>query len=435
MARHRHSGSRSDAGFTLIEVMVAGIVLVIGLIAMSQFFASAMGRVMDSDIRSVLHQVATQDLESIRGLPYEDVGTATGHPAGVLADDAERTLDNVSVQIHREVIYWTDPSYTGPYPANYRRVTVTVSAVGHDRLAPVELTSNVAGGAPGGTLDITVTDLQGNPVPDAHILIENNNLWPHVKIDTPAVRTDNDGHMLVPGLTPDDTPNYYVKVSKTGYNEDWTDPMVVVQDGLPYTVLQFTIDRLADLTVRVQDTLGAPVENLNVSVIGPKGFAETTAVPGGGHTFPNIRYSTDLDPYIVRLLEGQGYDPVSEEVILEPGSSREVVLTVPAGGPTTTTTVPPSTTTTTVGPTTTTVPLAGSLTVRVVRSTNGNPVRRAWVNLEGQTMLTTDDGYASFSPLDNRTYSIVVTKNNFYDYRGSVVVQGSTSVQIPLVPR
>ncbi len=428
----KHIALKSGGGFTLIEVLVAGMVLVIGLIAMSQFFASAAARVLDSDIRSMLHQVASQDLESVRGLPYEDVGTVTGHPSGVLADEEDRTVQNTLVRINREVIYWTDPSYSGPYPANYRRVKVTVSAVDYARLAPVELTSNVAGGTPGGNLDVTVTDLEGNPVPDARIEITDDNLVPHVNINSLALRTDSTGHMLIPGLTPDDTPNYYVRVSKSGYNDDWTDPMVVVQDGLPYTVVEFTIDRLADFTVRVVDTFGAPVEGLNVSVIGPKEFDQSFVSSAEGQLFENVRYSTDLDKYVVRLVEGQGYDPVSEGVVLEPGESREVVLTVPAGGPTTTTTIPLTTTTTLIPTTTTTGSGAGSLTVRVLSTGTNGPLRRALVNLEGHTLLTNDDGYAYFSNLESRTYSIVVTKNNYYDYRGHVVINGSTSTVIHL---
>jgi len=175
------------------------------------------------------------------------------------------------------------------------------------------------------------------------------------------------------------------------------------------------------------------VEGLTVSIVGPVGFDETITPSVDGHLFSDIRYSTDLDPYIVRLVEGQGYDPVSEGVTLEPGEYREVVLTVPAGGPTTT--LPPSTTTTIAPTTTTTAPGAtGNLTVRVLSSDRHRAIRRARVNLEGQTMLTTRDGYAYFSNLELRTYWMVVTANNYYQYSGNVVIDGSTSVVVYLVP-
>jgi len=423
---------RLDRGFTVVEVLVAGLVLVVGLVLMSQFFASAAGRVLDSDIRSILHQVATKEIESIRGLPYEDVGTTTGHPQGTLQADEDRTIQNVAVHIHREVIYWTDPSYTGPYPANYRRVMVVVSQAGQSRLGPVEMATNVAGGAPGGTLDITVTDVRGDPVPDALITITNNNLIPHVNISSAALRTDSTGHMMIPGLTPDDTPNYVVSVSKAGYNTGLTDPAVVVRDGLPYTVVQLTIDLLATLSVRVVDTGGTPVPGLNLSVIGPDGFDQTAASGADGSvTHANIRYSTSLDPYMVRLLPGQGYDAQSTDVVLEPGTTQEVVFTVPVGGPTTTTTAPPVTTSST----STTLPVPPSLTVRVVRNDTGAPIRNALVELEGRNLYTTTDGYATFTNLENRTYGIVVTRNNYYPYSGTVVVSGASTAEIRLTRR
>jgi hypothetical protein len=425
---------RSQAGFSMIEIMVGGFVLVVGLVVMAQFFASAASRIMESDVRSVLHQVATQDLESIRGLDYNDVGTTDGHPQGVLAPDENRTVQNLTVRIHREVVFWTDSSYTGPYPANYRRVTVSVAAVNHDALAPVEVTSNVAGGVPGGSLDITVTDITGAPVPDAQIVITNTHLIPNVNINSAAIRTDSNGKMIVPGLTPDDTPNYVVTVSKAGYNTAVSDPSVVV-DGLPYTVVQLTIDRLSTMNVRVIDTNGDAVAGLNLTIVGPEGFTQSFASVSSGTAFTDVRYSTDTDPYIVRLVEGQGYDAQEQAIVLAPGTTQDVVFTVPAGGPTTTTTVPPVTTTTIVAPTTTTTTSGGSsLTLTVVRSSNGNAVDGAtvWLSPGGQVGTTNSSGIVRFTGLSNQTYSIVITRSNYYDYRGDVVVTGATSATIRL---
>jgi Tfp pilus assembly protein PilE len=430
---------RLNKGFTLVEVLVAGLVLVVGLVMMSQFFASAMGRVLDSDTRSILQQVAAQDIEQIRGLPYEKVGTDTGHPHGDLPASEDRTVQSVAVHIQREIIYWTDPSNTNlAYPANYKRVIVTVSEAGQNRLGPVELTTNVAGGAFGGTLDVWVTDVRGDPVPDALITITNNNLSPNVNISSSALRTNSAGHMMIPGLTPDPTPNYVVSVSRAGYNTDFTNPAVVVNEGT-VTVVQLMIDLLATLSVHVVDTNGTPVSGLNLSVIGPDGFSQAVVSGGAdGVNFANIRYSTDLDPYVVRLLPGQGYDTLSQTIVLEPGTTQEVVFTVPAGGPTTTTTLPPVTTSSTSSTSTTSTTLSGSpsLTVTVLRADNENPIYRARVRLEGRDPLyTNSSGWVSFGSLQNGTYDITVTKNNYQDYQGTVVVNGASVVVIHLTPQ
>ncbi|MCL5734050.1 MAG: carboxypeptidase-like regulatory domain-containing protein [Actinobacteria bacterium] len=425
-----------QTGFSLVEVLVGGFVLVVGLVLMAQFFASAASRVMDSDIRSVLHQVATQDVESIRGLNYEDVGTTDGHPHGVLAPDEDRTVQNLDIHLHREVVFWTDSSYTGPYPANYRRVTVSVSASNHDELAPVELVTNVAGGVPGGTIQVTVVDSMGLPVPDAQIVVTDTHLIPNVNITATALRTDSTGQMMIPGLTPDGEEGYSVAVSKAGYNSDSDGPKVVLDGQI--TEYTLTIDRLSTMTVAVVDTNGVPVTGLNITVVGPESFSESFASAASPTVFANIRFSNENDPYIVRLLEGQGYDAQEKAIALVPGSTQDVVFVVPAGGPTTTTTLPP-TTTTTLAPTTTTSTTAGtgSLTVTVRTTWNGWtwPVSNAQVTLfpGGQSLYTNSSGIVSFTPLVYGTYSIVVHKWGYSDYHGdNILVNGAISINVQL---
>lgn len=413
--------------------MVAGLVLVVGLIFIAHFLTSAMARVLESDIRSVLHQVATKEIESIRGLPYDQVGTLTGHPPGILAEEEERQVEGFTALIRREITYFTDPSYSGPYPANYRRVTIRVSAQGHERLGPVELSTNVAGGAAGGTLDITVTDARGEPVSGALITVRNNHLVPFVNLQSSALQTNSEGRLVIPGLTPDDTANYVVSATKPGYSGAATDPAVVVQDGVA-TVVALTIDRLASMKILVKDTEGEPVEGVNLSVVGPGGFEHDCQSVAEGVYLPNLAFSTDLDPYIVRLLAGQGYDSQDEEVVLEAGGHRDVVFIVPAGGPTTTTTAP-ATTTTTLAPTTTTTAggLQGSLTVHVVTRVLwwDAGVSNARVRVEGMDWVyTNSSGYAHFSSLPDGEYTLEVQKSGYEDHRSQISINGSTSIEV-----
>lgn len=125
---------------------MAVVLIAVCLLGMVQFFASAGDRVMDSETRSLLHQIAAQEIEDIRALPYEDIGTIAGQPSGLIPDVETRTVEGVPVEITREVIYVQDPSYSGPYPANYRRVTVAVRATDSEELAPMQLSTIVAGG-------------------------------------------------------------------------------------------------------------------------------------------------------------------------------------------------------------------------------------------------------------------------------------------------
>jgi hypothetical protein len=423
---------RASPGFSLVEVLVAGLVLVVGLIALSQFFASAVGRVLDSDVRSVLHQVAAREMERIRGLPYADVGTTDGHPVGVLAPDEEVTEDITKVHIHREVVYWTDESYDdeGPYPANYRRVTVLVSAADRPGLSPVEMVSNIAGGATGGTLLVKVQDSQGQPVQTAQLTIVNDVLVPPVNVTSTALRTNELGVMLVPGLKVDPSGNYVVTATKSGYNADEKTGFAVLEASLQEVVL--TIDLVSAMTVHVIDeTTGLEVPGVGIAITGPAGYSNSITSQDGGVTLTDLRFATSAEPYILTLLPGYGVDEQQQSIELPAGSGQEVVFYVTPGSATTTTTLSPVTTTTLVA-TTTTIGTGGSLLVKVVRAGTMDPLRYAWVNLEGRTGYTNVLGEVLFSNLDFGTYGIEVSRTYYASYSGTVTVDGAETLTVEL---
>lgn len=314
---------------------MAIVLLVILVTGTIQFFASATNRVMDSETRSLLHQIASEEIENIRAMPYESIGTVLGSPSGDLLDVENKTVESVPVEIKREVILVTDPSYSGPFPGNYRRVTVIVKATDSEALDSMQLSTLVAGGANGGTLDITVADAAGEPVPDARLRIENHHLVPNVNIYTSAIRTDSQGHLLVPGRTPDSTNSYYVTATKTGYNSAATPQGQVVNTGTPYTVVQLTIDRLSSLTIHLTDGAGYPRAGVSLTVSGPLSVAPWTSSNvvvtdgNGSATLSDVRYSTSLQPYVIQttgmlnplltLPVGIDPDPVDPVITLQPG--------------------------------------------------------------------------------------------------------------------
>lgn len=396
-------------GFTLVETMVAGLILIVGLILIAQFFASAMARTTASDVRSILNQVATRELENIRALPYEDVGTTDGWPQGVLAPTSTRTEDGVSLSITREVVFVTDGSYSGPYPANYRRVSLSVSAPQYPALGPVSVSSFVAGGTTGGTLDITVTDTQGTPLSDVQIAVTNTHLVPNINLTSSALRTNTLGKLQIPGLTPDT--EYIVTASKYGYSTAFTETPQVVNDGTPYAVVNLTIDRLSTMVVRAVTADGLPVPpspSLGMNATGPYGFSNSQSTGADSSAwFNNIGFSTDLNPYVVALLTGQGYEPASTNVILPPNTTLYVDMTVN-----------PITTTTT-APTTTTQP-RGSLHVTVIREGRTTRLGNARVTLSGYPYQNTNSqGETAFSNIPYGTYTLTVTRSSYYDYPSS----------------
>ncbi len=363
-ARRRGTGDRHrlremvgrTRGFTVVEVLVAGLVLVVGLIFIAHFFTASAMRVLASDTRSVMAQIATEEIETIRGLQYQDIGTVGGHPPGQLAAVETVNREGSDFEIQRDITYFEDDAYSGPYPANYRRVTVTVTALDSDALDPVVMTTNIAGGAKGGTLDITVTDLSGQGLPDAPLVISDNLLVPHVLINAPTIRTDGTGHLQVPGLTEDPNGGYFVSASYPGYNSAALEQGVVVATGQT-TVVQLIMDRLATMHIHLTDQYGTALSGVPLRVTGflsvsPWTFEQTVTTDSSGNaTLEDIRFSTSLEPYFIELVTphnpplalptgvsapaiDSSFLPLPDgkiPVILDPGQTQTVNLVVSTG--------------------------------------------------------------------------------------------------------
>jgi hypothetical protein len=66
---------------TLVEVLVASVVLTVGVLGLFAVFPQALGSARDSSHKLVLQQLANEKLESLRALDYDDLDLALGiHP-------------------------------------------------------------------------------------------------------------------------------------------------------------------------------------------------------------------------------------------------------------------------------------------------------------------------------------------------------------------
>jgi type II secretory pathway pseudopilin PulG len=119
--------SRSEGGFTLIEAVFA-MVLFAGLAAaMAGLLTSAISGNKLSRQRTIADQVAMQQIESIRRLDYEDVGTVLGNPPGTVPPTTTVTVAGLDATITVQIRYVDDPTPTSyETTANYKRVIVTV---------------------------------------------------------------------------------------------------------------------------------------------------------------------------------------------------------------------------------------------------------------------------------------------------------------------
>ncbi len=110
-AARRPAPRDGEAGFTLIEALIAMVILVFGLIAVSNllFVAASSNRVAGDSTAAA--NVAQQQLETLRALPY---GTVDGQVGATQV--AEQFVDGVGwIDIEWDVLR-VDPG--GPVPPN-----------------------------------------------------------------------------------------------------------------------------------------------------------------------------------------------------------------------------------------------------------------------------------------------------------------------------
>ena len=76
-----------SAGFTLIEATVAILILIVGLLAVIQFFPFGLRIIGDSQSLTVASNLALSKIEEFQSLNYEEIGIGTVEPKQRLSAD------------------------------------------------------------------------------------------------------------------------------------------------------------------------------------------------------------------------------------------------------------------------------------------------------------------------------------------------------------
>lgn len=253
----------SKSGQQLIEIIIASAILLIMAQAFFTLINAAYKQVGLSRIQSTARALGNQHLETIRNLPFSDVGTQGGIPSGTIAQQQTISANGQQFRISTYIIYIDDP-FDGSAPtdllaSDYKRVKVTVSWTStFPTQEIIELITDIAPKGPesddgGGTLAILVYDSNGQPVPQADVHIEAPGANPPITLD---LFTDDYGNLILPGA-PICTACYSISVTKSGYSTDktYTTAEVTNPNQPPVTILEnqvsqvsFAIDRTASVT-------------------------------------------------------------------------------------------------------------------------------------------------------------------------------------------
>jgi prepilin-type N-terminal cleavage/methylation domain-containing protein len=344
---------RKRGGFTLVEVVVGSAVFLIIAMAAYQAYASLFTLAALDQYKILAIELANEQFEIVRNMPYANVGVQNGIPNGVIPQTQILTRGNVPFTVMTVVRNITvslgaaNASSTASTSPSEKLVAVTISCGTCKNFTPLTLTTQVAPkniitDTADGALSIKAFDANGNPVSGASVTVTNSTVTPSIVVND---TTNDEGVLNIVGVATG-TSAYQITVTKPGYSTDRTYPpggsgnpsptepnaTVIAQQ---VTSDSFSIDALSTILVSSVTAACAVVPNVGFNSVGsktigagvPKYAATTTTGSGGQVTLNNMEWDT----YTFGLNSGS-YDlaglNVLNPVTVNPGSTQNVLLVV-----------------------------------------------------------------------------------------------------------
>ncbi|MCX6811587.1 MAG: prepilin-type N-terminal cleavage/methylation domain-containing protein [Candidatus Berkelbacteria bacterium] len=287
-----------STGFTLVELLVALTIMVVVITPLTIALIKNGQFMVRNKEKLIAESVASEQIEIIRNLPYDDVGIDTGWPHGILKTCPDPiTKDGIKFQVE-VIIDDVDDPYDGcnlgtstdkcyapekpedPHGNDYKKAEVIVSPYSNREGKPIEadkctypgqkttLTTDISRSGPEtdaetGVLQVSVNDASGGPVADANVDVTNVNLGIYIT----GKKTSTNGKITFYALPIDD--NYHIVTTKTGHSTDQTYPISEENPNptpkdqsvllLQLTSISFSIDLLSAMTINTVDINGAPI--------------------------------------------------------------------------------------------------------------------------------------------------------------------------------
>jgi hypothetical protein len=257
--------SSSSRGFSLIDVIVGIALMLVLFLALFGLLRASLVLSTITKAKAAAVELASTDMEYLRGLSYSALGTVGGIPAGTVPQTATSTIDGITYVTSTFIEYVDDPADgTGTNDTNgittdYKVGEVTVTYTIYGLTKTVRLVSNfvpqgIETTTNGGTLSIHVVDATGANMGNATVQVVNTSLSPTVNLTT---YTDSAGLVTLGGAAT--SSQYQITVSRTGYSSAQTyarvSPNMNPTPGYLTVVMNqttsttFAIDKLASLAL------------------------------------------------------------------------------------------------------------------------------------------------------------------------------------------
>jgi len=443
---------KKQKGVSLIEVIVGVAVFAIIAVAFYVSINVIIDSVEVSRRRTVSTNLANEQMEILRNMPYSELGVINGNPAGDIPATQTKEIDGIEYVISTYISYFDDP-YDGlfptdPYSADYKKARVEVCWTGTLACSsPTILISNfstnsIETGEGTGVMKINVRNKDIEPVEAALVTIER---------ESPAVYiqgyTNSDGELFEPLLDPS-TNDYHVTVTKDGYSTDYTVPVspeipnpfnrdVSIIEG-DLTEVTLLIDELSSLTIQTRDiNNNDPLPNIEFQMIGTDEdkilgndsegnpvykFDEViTTDENGVYTFDNNlewnTYELVLDGESAENYSLAGSAPPGSypQIIVEPGTSRAITIYLDGFSP-------------------------HNLLMTVTDAETGDIITEADAQMFSvdpefdKTKQSNSFGQVWFPTLETGTYDLNVSKDGYSSYSDPIEIIEQQYINIELEP-
>jgi len=349
-------------GFTLIELLVGVSVFTIIVIGVYNAYTAVYQVVSASRQKIAAIDLANEQLEIVKNLPYASVGIDGGIPDGLLSYVQTLTRDNTVFTATTTVRNIDDP-FDGTLggtpndlsPADSKIVEIEIGCINCRNFKPITVTSRVAPknletASTNGALFIRVFDANGNPVSGADVHIVNTVYPGGITINDV---TNNDGLLAIVDAPPG-VNAYQVTVTKGGYSTDQTYAItglnpnptkphatVVIQQ---VTAQSFIIDQVSTLSIKSLSDSCAAVANIPLTLQGTKTVGSNPIILKYNQNFTTgatgilSLSNMEWDTYTLAMTSGT-YDLIGANplisFLLSPGATQNVDLIVAPQDPNT----------------------------------------------------------------------------------------------------
>jgi prepilin-type N-terminal cleavage/methylation domain-containing protein len=291
-------------GFSLVEMLIVTAVFTLFFGGLFVTIQNSLRLITASRERVAAISVASDQLEYIRSLSYDAVGTVNGLPSGLIPQISTTTLNGIVFTRRTLVEFVDDPADgldaadTNAITTDYKRAKVEVLWLGRYGTSSVSYVTTVVPRSietdlGGGTIRITVRDADVAPVSGAAVRLLNTTGTTTVDV---TKYTDATGIVLFGGAPAG--ANYQVFVTRPGYSSDGTavatgtlanpaqQPLSVVAADV--TSATYFIDELASLAISVYSDRSTAVAARTGTSFTDVASTSNTIVTGSGVTLLGV---------------------------------------------------------------------------------------------------------------------------------------------------